>query len=106
MKIQTCAKMVGIYDYTKSVLYTEKIAGNVYACIGFIKENNYYIPNTALREDIRDISIRPQKRVLAIFKKNIHEKFYCITPCYLIKKIDILCLISSGDLIKNKFPKI
>lgn len=102
MKIQTCAKMVGLYDHTKSVLYTEKIAGNIYAYMGFIKENDYYIPNTALREDIRDISIRPQKRVLAIFKKNISEKFYRVTPCYLAKKIDISFLISSENL-KRKF---
>ena len=93
MKIQTCAKMVGVYDYKKSVLYTEKIAGNIYACMGFIKENDYYIPNTALREDIRDISVQPQKRVLAIFKKNIPQKFYDEIPCYLAKKVDIFLLI-------------
>ena len=74
MKIQTCAKMVGVYDYKKSVLYTEKIAGNIYACMGFIKENDYYIPNTALREDIRDISVQPQKRVLAIFQEKYSRK--------------------------------
>ena len=93
MKIQTCAKMVGVYDYKKSVLYTEKIAGNIYACMGFIKENDYYIPNTALREDIRDISVQPQKRVLAIFKKNIPQKFYDEIPCYLAQKVDIFLLI-------------
>ena len=94
MKFQTCAKMVGVYDYKKSVLYTEKIAGNIYACMGFIKEeNDYYIPNTALREDIRDISIQPQKRVLAIFKKNISQKFYNKIPCYLAKKVDISLII-------------
>ena len=102
MKIQTCAKMVGVYDYTKSVLYTEKIAGNIYACMGFIKENNYYIPNTALREDIRDVSVRPQKRILAIFKKNIPQKLYCTPPCYSAKKIDISSLLSSDNL-KQKF---
>lgn len=102
MKIQTCAKMVGVYDYTKSVLYTEKLAGNIYACMGFIKENNYYIPNTALREDIRDISVRPQKRVLAIFKKEISQKLYDTTPCYFAKKIDVSLLILSDNL-KQKF---
>jgi len=102
MKIQTCAKMVGIYDNTKSVLYTEKLAGNIYACMGFIKEDDYYIPNTALREDIRNISIRPQKRVLSIFKKDIPQKIYGITPCYFAKKINISCLINSDNL-KEKF---
>ena len=105
MKIQTCAKMVGIYDHKKSVLYTEKIAGNIYACMGFIKENDYYIPNTALREDIRDISVQPQKRVLAIFKKNIPQKFYDEIPCYLAKKVDI-SILNYSDNLKEKFKSV
>lgn len=102
MKIQTCAKMVGTYDFTKSMLFTEKVAGNIYACMGFVKENNYYIPNTALREDIRNISERPQKRILAIFKKDIPQKFYTLTPCYSAKKVNILCIVNSENL-KQKF---
>ena len=102
MKIQICAKMVGTYDFAKSVLFTEKVAGNIYACMGFVKENNYYIPNTALREDIRDISVRPQKRILAIFKKDIPQRFYPLTPCYSAKKVNVSCLINSENL-KQKF---
>ena len=105
MKIQTCTKMVGIYDHKKSVLYTEKIAGNIYACMGFIKENDYYIPNTALREDIRDISVQPQKRVLAIFKKNIPQKLYDEIPCYLAKKVDI-SILNYSDNLKEKFKSL
>ncbi len=102
MKIQTCAKMISVYDYTKSVLYTEKLVGNIRACMGFIRENDYYIPNTALSEDIRDVSVRPQKRVLAIFKKDIPQKFYETTSCYSAKKIDVSFLISSDNL-EQKF---
>ena len=38
MQLHHSAKMVGDYDNTKSVLYTEKLAGNISACIGFVKE--------------------------------------------------------------------
>ncbi|MBQ4417996.1 MAG: hypothetical protein II870_00040 [Synergistaceae bacterium] len=97
MNLHLCAKMVGDYDNTKSLLYTEKIVGNIFACVGFIHENGYYIPNTALREDIRDITISPQKRVLAIFRKDIKQKLY-ETICYTAKKVNILQLNLSESL--------
>ena len=58
MNIHKTAKMVGDYDNTKSVLFTEKIVGTVTACVGFVREGNYYLPNTTLREDIRTITVR------------------------------------------------
>lgn len=89
MKIHTSAKMVGDYDFTKSVLYTEKIAGNIHACLGFAYDSkcNYYIPNTALREDIRNITAKPQQRILAILKKHISQSVYS-EICYTAKKVD------------------
>ena len=100
MRLSRCAKMVGDYDNTKSVLYTEKLAGNISACIGFVKEKDYYIPNTALREDIRDISVHPQKRVLAIFSKEIGQELYN-TLCYTAKKIEFSC-INISETLKRK----
>ena len=87
MHIYRTAKMVGDYDNTKSLLYTEKMAGNISACMGFVRENHFYVPNTALREDIRDITRRPQKRVLAVFRKAIKDSFYT-EMCYIAKGID------------------
>ena len=48
MNIQKTAKMVGEYDMTKTRLFTEKIIGTVTACLGFVREGDYYIPNTVL----------------------------------------------------------
>lgn len=59
MKIYHFAKMVGEYNFTKLLLYTEKLAGNVAAYLSFIQDGEYYIPNTVLKEDIRDITKRP-----------------------------------------------
>ncbi|MBQ8691524.1 MAG: hypothetical protein IJ520_00145 [Synergistaceae bacterium] len=97
MNLHLSAKMVGDYNNLHSVLYTEKILGNIYACMGFIHENGYYIPNTALREDIRDITIRQKKRVLVIFRKDIKQKLY-EKICYTAKKLNILQLNLSESL--------
>ena len=76
MNIHKVAKMVGDYDFTKSILITEKIVGTVTACIGFVRDGNYYYPNTTLREDIRTVTLSPQKRIIAIFSKQKNEQKY------------------------------
>ena len=76
MKLTKNVKMVGDYDDTKTFLKTEKIAGNVYASMGFIKDGSYYIPNTVLREDIRNITIKPQKNIILILEKQVKDANY------------------------------
>ena len=100
MQLHRCAKMIGDYDNTRPLLYTEKLAGNISACLGFTREKDYYIPNTALREDIRNISVSPTKQVLAIFKKDAKQELY-ITLCYTAKKIDI-SVVKLPDSLKQK----
>ena len=62
MKIYHFAKMVEEYNFIKSLLYTEKLARNITACLGFIRDGEYYIPNTVLKGDIRDITKRPHNK--------------------------------------------
>lgn len=88
MKISTAAKMIGEYDLSKSLLYTEKLAGNVSACMGFVQDDGYYHPNTILKEDIRDVTKRPQKKVLAVFGKTLQAPTYT-EVCYIAKGIDL-----------------
>jgi len=97
MNIHKVAKMVGDYDNTKSVLFTEKIVGSITACIGFVRDRYYYIPNTTLREDIRTITKSPQKKVLAIFTKRVDDKQY--SECsYLAKNISVDSITQSDNL--------
>ena len=44
------SKMTTLYSNTQPRLYTERLAGNVTACVGFIVDDNngYYVPNTCL----------------------------------------------------------
>ena len=82
------ANMIGDFDTGRPLLYTEKLAGSVCACMGFVYDValNQYIPNTVLKEDIRNIS-RNTKRVIAIFRKQIGaERYEELT--YQAKKID------------------
>ncbi|HWQ51929.1 MAG TPA: PBECR4 domain-containing protein, partial [Terriglobales bacterium] len=74
--IHKTAKMLGDYNHSKTELFTDKLAGNVKACLGFVRSGNYYVPNTVLREDIRDLTTVPTKRILAIFRKESGAKFY------------------------------
>lgn len=88
MQIHKSAKMIGDYNFSKSFLFTDKIAGSISACLGFIRNNNYYIPNTALKEDVRNLTNRPQQKIVAIFSKHRTETLYS-TLCYLGKGITI-----------------
>ena len=97
MNIQKTAKMVGDYDNTKSVLFTEKIVGTVTACVGFVREGNYYLPNTTLREDIRTITVSPQKRILAILSKKAQDKQYSEVT-YLAKGVSLTSIIKTEEL--------
>ena len=101
MNIHKTAKMIGDYSYTKSMLVTEKIAGTVTACMGFVREQgkrNFYVPNTVLREDIRNVVDKPPKKVLAIFRKPIKENIY--KECtYLAKGVSLETILS--DKLKS-----
>ena len=100
MKIYRSAKMVGDYSFTKSVLYTEKLVGNITASLGFVREDKYYIPNTALKEDIRDITTKPQSRMLAIFRKPVEQSHY-EEICYTAKGL-VLQDISLPQTLHDK----
>ena len=90
------ANMFGEFSNFNIFLQTEKIAGNINACMGFVKDNesNTYIPNTSLKKDIRDIT-NNRNKIIAIFKKDITEKLYK-NITYLKQSYQII------DILKNK----
>ena len=71
MRIRNTAAMIGEFTDYGPRLYTEKVAGNVFACIGFVKDKytGYNVPNTLLKKDIRDVSSKPQNKIYAILSK-------------------------------------
>ena len=81
------AKMVGNFDGCNPKLYTEKLAGGVNACLGFIKTNFCnYVPNTVLNIDIRSAS-RTTLQILATYRKKKSDPVY-IELVYKAKNVN------------------
>ncbi len=79
--------MIGEYNNNGYNLFTEKLAGNVVGMIGFIKYNeNYYVPNTLLKGDIRQNVIEVSK-IKAVYIKNKFELYYNQKPKYVSKDL-------------------
>ena len=76
MNIHLNARMIGNYEQSGIKLFSDKFAGTVTSAMGFIEENGYYVPNTVLKEDLRNLTVRPQQRVIAIFIKPQVDKLY------------------------------
>lgn len=76
MNIPFSARMIGDYNGSHLDLYTEKVAGTTTACLGLILRGNEYIPNTILKEDIRNITPKPPGKIFAIFRKPIRQDKY------------------------------
>ncbi|MBD5457212.1 MAG: hypothetical protein HDR27_01405 [Lachnospiraceae bacterium] len=76
MLIDHIARMIGEYTGPHIELYTKKVTGTTSACLGLIQKDNYFIPNSVLKEDIRTIVPKPPGKIFAIFKKKIHDTRY------------------------------
>lgn len=76
MNIPFSARMIGDYTGAHLDLYTEKVAGTTTACLGLILRGNGYIPNTILKEDIRNITPKPPGKIFAIFRKTVRQEIY------------------------------
>lgn len=96
MRIDKMANMLGEFSNHNIFLQTEKIAGNINACMGFVKDAclNTYIPNTTLKKDIRDITDNRNK-IVAILKKDVTENSYR-NITYLKQNYQLV------DVLKNK----
>lgn len=96
MRIDKFAKMIGNYNNTNIYLQTEKLAGNTNACMGFVRDNKneLFVPNTILKEDIRN-KTKGTDKIIAILKKDITQRLYQ-NITYLKKSYEI------NDILKNK----
>ncbi len=89
LKRNLSAKMIGDYKDRSIKLYTEKVAGTISACIGFVYEDKigYNSPNTVLKKDTRIATRQEYARILAIYQKGTTESQYS-SPVYVAKDID------------------
>lgn len=76
----------------------ERIAGTTNYCMGFVKDNDYYVPNSCLLEDIRNLGESPSQ-ILAILSKPVSDKggiYNCIR--YVAKGVPLDKLKMSREL--------
>ena len=97
--IDKTAKFTGTYNNSiKDNLYTEKVIGNIRYCFGLVKDKktNYYLPNSAIQEDIRNIT-NNMCNIVAILKKEKDEKFYS-NITYIKNNFDLNNLFSNEKI--------
>lgn len=77
MKKNLSAKMLGDYNMSQPKLYTDKIAGSISACMGFVRDGGEgrFVPNTVLEGDIRS-KVKSADRIVATYRKKHDEKQY------------------------------
>ena len=83
------AQMIGDYNSPKPKLYTEKLAGNVKACMGFRTDDvtGNYVPDTVLNEDIRSHIVNPAQ-VIAVFRTSPNTNIFNEIT-YIAKGVDL-----------------
>ena len=71
------SKMTAIYNGMRPKLAIDRVAGTINYCLGFTKEQDYYVPSSCLKEDVRRLGDNPAQ-ILAIMSKkvNIKRKIY------------------------------
>ena len=77
MKKNLSAKMLGDYDLYQPKLYTDKLAGSLSACMGFVRDggNGRFVPNTVLEGDIRTKVKHADRIILTYRKKRIDAQY-------------------------------
>lgn len=95
MQIKKNVTMIGDFTDRGPKLFTEKAAGNVCGCIGFVQDKNtkLNVPNTLLKKDIRDVTAQPTYKVFGVISKHYTDDKYSH-----ISKLD-----KSIDLMKCQF---
>lgn len=90
MGIKRNVTMIGDFTNRGPKLFTEKVAGSICGCIGFVKDRNtgMNVPNTLLKKDIRDVTASPVQKVYAVFSKGYTAERYSVLE-KLDKGIDI-----------------
>lgn len=101
MNFTRSSKMTATLSEFRTLLCTDKLVGNVHACLGFVCDGQYYVPNTCLLGDIRDIG-KPTNQVVAILSKSFNKEacnYYHVVN-YIAKGFDIET-IATARTIRN-----
>ena len=73
MDVSKITKITGDYNNLRPYLLVDKVMGGVNFCLGLSRENDVFIPSSALLEDIKKLTSSPSQ-VLAIFEKYLDSE--------------------------------
>ncbi len=101
MGVKQNVTMIGDFTGRGPKLFTEKAAGNVCGCIGFVKDRNtrLNVPNTLLKKDIRDVVASPVKKIYAVISKGYQSQKYSVVE-KRDKELDIVRYLFSDEIEK------
>lgn len=77
MDVSKITKITGDYNDKRPYLMVDKVMGGINFCLGLNKENEVYVPASALLENIKNLTDTPSQ-VLAIFEKDKDSDKYSI----------------------------
>lgn len=108
MGIHKVTKIAGDYDYSRPYLVADKVIGNVNFCLGLRLADEYYVPTSALLEDIKKLT-KVQSQVLAILSKEQGEDIYSNIR-HVAKGLNLNNIKIPGDVsekisLENYIPK-
>lgn len=99
MNLTKITKISGDYNNLRPYLFVDKVVGGVNFCLGLTKSDNFYVPSSALLENIKNLTDAPSQ-VLAIFQKDSSEDIYSIIK-HTSKGINLNTIIFP-DNIRNQ----
>lgn len=77
MHMTKITKITGDYNNVRPYLLVDKVIGGINFCLGLSKEKDYFVPSSALLENIKNLTDSPSQ-VLAILEKSDKSKKYSI----------------------------
>lgn len=96
MDISKITKITGDYNNVRPYLLVDKVIGGVKFCLGLSKENDTYVPSSALLEDIKKLTDTPSQ-VLAILEKDKDENVYKIVK-HVAKGLNLNNLLLPNEI--------
>lgn len=86
--VSKITKITGDYNGIRPYLYVDKIMGGVNFCLGLSKEDEAYVPSSALLEDIKKLTDAPSQ-VLAILEKSVDDNNVYSTIKHVAKGLNL-----------------
>jgi len=91
--------MIGDFNNNGVALKTEKLAGSVSACLGFVPYGRFYVPNSNLSVSIKE-KVDYYKPILVTFRKNIKDDEYSEIT-YTKKGLDFSTLTLPTEILSK-----